>query len=63
MGIERWSNELSDPFGTDICDLPIMELTKDAIDEIWDNLRIFRESAGSRALIRVDRKGLEGIMT
>lgn len=41
IGVERWAERLSDPFGSDITDLPLDEIVDDLVQSIRCNLRVF----------------------
>lgn len=52
-GVETWAEELSNPFGFDISDIPLEELTDSIISVVKGNLNIFRN--GLKSLIITDR--------
>lgn len=41
IGVERWAQQLSDPFGTDICDVPLEGLCERAVGVVRVNLGLF----------------------
>lgn len=41
IGVERWAERLSDPFGSDITDLPLDEMVDDLVQAVRCNLNLF----------------------
>lgn len=54
-GIETWAQQLSDPFGTDVADIPLKRLVNRVIDVVRVNLNLFR--SGAESVICADRDG------
>lgn len=54
IGIERWSQELSDPFGFDVSDIPLDDLVERSIAVLTLTLHAYRE--GVQPFIRADRE-------
>lgn len=55
IGIERWSAELADPFGTDVSDVPLGKFRVDAVEAIRTNLRCSQNGSGSGSVVKADR--------
>lgn len=47
LGIERWAEKLSDPFGTDVTDLPLNCMTDEIVGIIRTNLQLFDKGVES----------------
>lgn len=54
IGVETWSEELSDPFGYDVSDIPLENLCRKLITVVKHNLNLFRH--GLRPFIQDERK-------
>lgn len=54
VGIEKWAAELSDPFGDDLSDIPLMELTEKVRRIVRNNYAAYKDSA--RGFIKKDRQ-------
>lgn len=59
LGIEKWAEELSDPFGDDISDLPLDQLCTDAMTTVESNLQFFKD--GTNAVIKPERKSFPAV--
>lgn len=59
LGIEHWSQELSDPFGYDLSDVPLDELCDRVVGVVMNNVSAFREQRAS-SFIRTDRGSFGG---
>ncbi|CAN8065343.1 unnamed protein product [Agarophyton chilense] len=60
IGVERWSEELRNPFGLDISDVPLNALKAKALAGVFDTYRTFCENGGATSLIHKDRGGHRG---
>lgn len=54
IGIERWSEELSDPFGYDLSDVPLEDLCDRVVSVVMNNLTTLKEG-GAGLLVRAER--------
>lgn len=43
IGVERWAEKLSDPFGDDLTDLPLDAMTDDIVDTVRETLQAFEK--------------------
>lgn len=59
IGLETWASELSNPFGHDLSDVPLDDLTKKLTDVIRTNL--FQFSEGTHAVIKANRGGFPDV--
>lgn len=57
IGVEKWSTELADPFGLDISDIPLHELSSEVVDAIKTNLITFKRR-GVASVVIPDRECL-----
>ncbi|KAI0566229.1 Bestrophin/UPF0187 [Gracilaria domingensis] len=48
IGVERWSEELRNPFGTDTSDIPLNALKKRVMEGKLESYRVFEEKGGVR---------------
>lgn len=53
LGVEHWSEELSNPFGFDVSDVPLDELCEQVIDVTRVNLKMYGD--GTASLVKEDR--------
>lgn len=58
IGTERWADELSDPFGYDVSDVPLEEMCDRVVLAVKGNLELFKHGTGQ--LITEDRPGFPG---
>lgn len=59
LGIEGWAEQLSDPFGFDVSDVPLDSLSAKLTDTTKTNLLLYKHGLGS--FICEDRKSLPGL--
>lgn len=55
LGVEYWAEQLADPFGKDVSDIPLEQLVDKVVAAVRINVNLFR--GGARTVIHTDRGG------